>query len=103
VCVVLASAGYPEAPRAGVRIAGLDAAAEHGIVFHAGTALRDGELVSAGGRVLSVVGVGDGLDEAAERAYRAADLVRYEGKIFRRDIGRAAPAAAETAGEAARA
>jgi phosphoribosylamine--glycine ligase len=101
VCVVLACDGYPEAPRTGAPIEGLDAAAEHALVFHAGTALRGGELVTAGGRVLSVVGCGGGLAEAADRAYRAADLVRYDGKILRRDIGRTAPAAAAMLGEAA--
>jgi phosphoribosylamine--glycine ligase len=101
VCVVLACDGYPEAPRTGAPIAGLDLAAEDALVFHAGTALRGGELVSAGGRVLSVVGCGRGLAEAADRAYRAADLVRYDGKILRRDIGRPAPAAAAMFGEAA--
>jgi phosphoribosylamine---glycine ligase len=89
VCVVLASEGYPASPATGRTINGLDeAAACDGVtVFHAGTAGRDGRVVSAGGRVLSVVGTGRDLLEARTRAYRAAERVRYEGKIYRRDIG----------------
>ena len=97
VCVVLGAEGYPEAPRTGRAIAGVrEAASEDGVqIFHAGTAIRDGQLISAGGRVLNVVGVGSTFDGARARAYRAVDRVRYEGKIFRRDIG--ARAAARTA------
>lgn len=89
VCVVLASAGYPSSPATGRAIGGLEeAAACDGVaVFHAGTALREGRLVSAGGRVLSVVGTGRDLDVARARAYRAAEAVHYDGKTFRRDIG----------------
>lgn len=89
VCVVLGSEGYPDAPRAGRAIGGLpEAAACDGVlVFHAGTAMREGRLTSAGGRVLNVVGQGPALQEARGRAYRAAEMVQYEGKVFRRDIG----------------
>jgi phosphoribosylamine--glycine ligase len=88
VAVVLASAGYPAAPRTGDRIAGLeDAAAAGAEVLHAGTALDEaGRLVTAGGRVLAVAARGDGVEEARARAYAAADLVRFEGRQMRRDI-----------------
>jgi phosphoribosylamine---glycine ligase len=90
VCVVLASAGYPDAPRRGDAIAGLgEALAEPGVlVFHAGTALQDGRLVTAGGRVLSVVGRGVTVAEAARGAYDAVEKVRFDGMQFRTDIGR---------------
>jgi len=89
VGVVLATDGYPESPRTGDPITGLPAAAAvEGVrVFHAGTSVRDGRVVSSGGRVLTVVGIGDTLNEARTRAYRAVEAVRYEGKIYRRDIG----------------
>src|SRR5579864_3420001 len=94
VCVVLGAEGYPERPATGHPIAGLrEAAGIDGVeLFHSGTAVRDGTLVSSGGRVLNVVGVGAGVDEARARAYRAVERVRYEGKIFRRDIGARAAA-----------
>jgi len=89
VGVVLAADGYPDSPRTGDPITGLpEAAAIEGVrVFHAGTSVRDGRVVSSGGRVLSIVGIGDNLNEARTRAYRAVEAVRYEGKIYRRDIG----------------
>ncbi len=89
VCVVLASEGYPDAPRIGRAITGLEdaAAQDEVLIFQAGTDARDGQVISAGGRVLNVVGVGPTLGDARDRAYRAVDLVRYEGKTFRRDIG----------------
>jgi phosphoribosylamine---glycine ligase len=89
VCVVMASGGYPGGYHTGVPIDGLDAArAVDGVtVFHAGTR-RDGErVVTAGGRVLGVTGVGDSVDEARARAYRAVDSIHFEGAHFRRDIG----------------
>jgi phosphoribosylamine---glycine ligase len=87
VTVVLASRGYPESPDRGTRIAGIDAAERAGaIVFHAGTALRAGEVRSAGGRVLNVTGVAPTSAEARERAYEAIDLIDFPGAQFRRDI-----------------
>jgi phosphoribosylamine--glycine ligase len=86
-CVVLAAAGYPERPQIGDAIVGIGAAQETGaLIFQAGTANRDGELVTNGGRVLSVVAIGAELSEATERAYRAADLISFQGKQFRGDI-----------------
>jgi phosphoribosylamine---glycine ligase len=89
VCIVLAAAGYPEAPRTGDAITGLDAAAAiPGVrVFHAGTSLRDGCVVTSGGRVLGVTARGTTLSEAHARAYQAADSIVFEGRQFRRDIG----------------
>ena len=89
VGVVLASAGYPEKYETGKRITGLERASSMGdvIVFHAGTAARGGDIVTAGGRVLTVVGLGTDYREAIRRAYEAAGLVSFEGRHFRRDIG----------------
>ena len=89
VVVILAAHGYPEAPRKGDAIAGLEAAGatEGVVVHHAGTALRDGAIVTAGGRVLAVTATGASVDDARSRAYRAADAITFEGKHMRRDIG----------------
>jgi len=92
VCVVVASQGYPDAPRTGQPIEGLGAAmAEPGaMVFHAGTAERDGRIVTAGGRVLTVVGRGSTYRDAIGAAYRAVAHVRFEGMQHRTDIGQKA-------------
>jgi phosphoribosylamine--glycine ligase len=88
LCIVLAAGGYPEAPRTGDVITGLAAAARvPGVqVFHAGTQLRDGQVVTAAGRVLGVTARGATLAEAHARAYQAAALIEFEGRQFRRDI-----------------
>jgi phosphoribosylamine--glycine ligase len=86
VTVVLAAAGYPEAPRTGDAIHGLDAVGPGIEVTHAGTAERDGELVTAGGRVLSVTALGEGPAAARAAAYAAADAIQFDGKQARRDI-----------------
>jgi phosphoribosylamine--glycine ligase len=88
VCVVVAAAGYPEAPRTGDPITGLPPAGEELVVFHAGTARRDGALVSAGGRVLGVTGLGADLEAARAVAYAAVDAIALDGKQVRRDVGR---------------
>lgn len=101
VCVVLASEGYPGSYEKGKVILGVDEAeAIEGVtVFHAGTAKNyDEELVTAGGRVLNVVALGDSFDEAREKAYEACDYINFEGKQFRTDIGKKA-AAGRTAWE----
>ncbi len=85
--VVLAAAGYPEAPRPGDEIRGLPKNEEDVHVFHSGTALRDGKMITSGGRVLCVTALGDKVKIAAERAYQVADAIRFEGMQFRRDIG----------------
>jgi len=87
VSVVLAAAGYPDAPEPGVQIGGIENAEASGaLVFHAGTAVRDGRLVSAGGRVLNVTGLGRSVAEARERAYAAVERIDFPGAQFRRDV-----------------
>ncbi|NRA58099.1 MAG: phosphoribosylamine--glycine ligase [Phycisphaerales bacterium] len=100
VCVVLASEGYPQKPITGQAITGLDEAAEmEGVfVYHAGTKHEDasGQVITAGGRVLGVTALGDDLEQAKDRAYAAADKIRFNGMQVRRDIAAAtviAPAA----------
>jgi len=96
-CVVLASEGYPDSPRKGVPITGVEQAeAMDGVtIFHAGTSAdRSGRLTTAGGRVLNVVALGESLDEARRRANEAAEIIQFEGKHFRRDIGAVADHAA---------
>lgn len=89
VCVVMASEGYPEAYRKGQPIRGLDEAAAMPDVkvFHAGTALRDGQVVTAGGRVLGVTALGDSIALAKRNAYAAVKKIRWEGAWCRKDIG----------------
>ena len=93
VCVVLASEGYPGSYEKGKVILGVDEAnAMQGVtVFHAGTAFNlDEEFVTAGGRVLNVVTLGDSFEKARDRAYEAVDAINFEGKQFRTDIGKKA-------------
>jgi len=89
--VVLASPGYPERPDVGHTIEGLDAAAEDALLFHSGTAVREDQLVTAGGRVLTVVGEGSDVASARARAYRAAGRIRFAGMHYRHDIGAKVP------------
>lgn len=87
-CVVVASGGYPGPYRTGFEIEGLDEAERRGcVVFHAGTALRGGSVVTAGGRVLGVTAVASGLAEAIGAAYRGVEAIRFEGARSRSDIG----------------
>ncbi len=97
VCAVLAARGYPEQPESGTPISGIDTAeAMEGVgVFHAGTAVKDGKFVSAGGRVLTVTALGATFAQARERCYRGAEAIRFDGRHFRTDIARDA---AETSG-----
>jgi phosphoribosylamine--glycine ligase len=85
--VVLAAAGYPDAPRKGDAISGLPAATEDCKVFHAGTSLVDGRAVTAGGRVLCVTALGETVRQAQRVAYAAVDAIRFDGMQYRRDIG----------------
>ncbi len=86
VCVMLASGGYPEAYEKGKEMT--FGRIEDGVLlFHSGTAMKDGKLVTAGGRVLGVTAKADTLDKAREIAYRNADRITFEGKHFRTDIG----------------
>ncbi len=89
-CIVLASKGYPEKPAKGDEITGIEAAAQQeGVeVFHAATAIKDGRLVAAGGRVLNVCASGSTLRDALKRAYTAAGAINWSSKTLRHDIGR---------------
>ncbi len=88
-CVVLASGGYPESYVKGYEITGLEEAdkAENIIVFHAGTALKNGRFVTNGGRVLGVTGIGSDLNEAIKTAYEGVKLIDFKDKHYRKDIG----------------
>ena len=87
VCVVLAALGYPDAPRHGDVVSGVDAAKRRGaLVFHAGTAQRGGRLVTSGGRVLAVTSLGVNVAEARANAYAACAELHFDGMQLRRDI-----------------
>jgi phosphoribosylamine--glycine ligase len=86
--VVLAAGGYPDSVRKGDEIRGLDAAAMlPGKVFHAGTQLTNGKVVTSGGRVLCAVGMGTNVSEAQRAAYALCEQIRWNGMQYRRDIG----------------
>ena len=91
-CVVLAAKGYPDAPETGQEIHGLEALKNEPDVFvyHAATGLRDGKLVTVGGRVLGVTALGSNLDAAVQRAYQAIGKIRFDGMWYRKDIGQRA-------------
>jgi phosphoribosylamine--glycine ligase len=91
-CLVLANRGYPDRPATGDAIHGIEVAERHDRVhvFHAGTAMRDGQLVATGGRVLDVCATGATLHDALDAAYRAAGDIEWPSKVLRRDIGRRA-------------
>jgi phosphoribosylamine--glycine ligase len=103
VCVVMASEGYPESPRHGDLITGLDEAGsvEGVMVFHAGTGRSADGLVSAGGRVLGVTAVGPTLGEARSRAYRAVEAISWPGAHARSDIAAEVATEAEAVGTGA--
>ena len=94
----MASRGYPESAESGRIIVGVEAAEtiEGVAVYHAGTASRDGNLISAGGRVLTVAGRGADFAEAITRAYAGVMQISFEGMQYRRDIGRKALAGQPT-------
>jgi phosphoribosylamine--glycine ligase len=100
--VVLAAAGYPEAPRKGAVIEGLERITETAHpdvhVFHAGTSLVDGKVVASGGRVLCVTALGDSVKQAQRAAYAAVADLRFEGMQYRSDIGYRAIAARKPGG-----
>ncbi|MGJ3249550.1 MAG: phosphoribosylamine--glycine ligase [Elainellaceae cyanobacterium] len=87
-CVVMASGGYPDAYSKGCTITGLSEAEETGAtVFHAGTRINQNQLVTDGGRVLGVTGMGETFEGAIAHAYRAVECIQFEGAYYRRDIG----------------
>jgi phosphoribosylamine--glycine ligase len=85
--IVMAAAGYPDAPRKGDVITGIAAETDDSVTFHAGTALNGTQLTTTGGRVLCVVGLGDSVKVAQKKAYEALDQIHFDGAQFRRDIG----------------
>lgn len=86
-CVVLASEGYPLDYEKGKEISGLGNLSENALVFHAGTKEKDGKIYTDGGRVLSVIGAGDSLDDSIKNTYREVDKITFENCYFRSDIG----------------
>ncbi|MBI4950265.1 MAG: phosphoribosylamine--glycine ligase [Deltaproteobacteria bacterium] len=89
VCVVMTAKGYPGEYLKGAEIKGLDEAAQFRdvVVFHAGTAVKDGRVVTSGGRVLGVTALGKGVNEARDKAYEAVKKISWEGAHYRKDIG----------------
>jgi phosphoribosylamine--glycine ligase len=88
VNIVLAASGYPTNPRSGDVIEnGSNATSVNAVVFHAGTATQDGHLVTAGGRVLNIVGIGETIEDARSNAYEVAATIKFSDKQFRTDIG----------------
>jgi phosphoribosylamine--glycine ligase len=87
LCVVAAAEGYPESYHKGMQITGDMAGGDEVVVFHAGTRLDENRVVTSGGRVLGVTGIGHSLAEARDRAYRALERIHFQGMYYRRDIG----------------
>lgn len=93
-CVIAASGGYPKSYPKGIEITGLENGQKDGvIVYHAGTAIKDGKLVTSGGRVLGVTALGSDLQQALDKAYAALDEIHFDNMHFRHDIGKKALAA----------
>ena len=86
-CLVLASGGYPGSYEKGKVITGLENVADDIVIFHAGTSKKDGQIVTSGGRVLNICALGSSLEETRQKVYAAAQVIDFEGKYFRKDIG----------------
>ena len=90
-CVIMASGGYPKSYPKGLEISGLENGQLDGVtVYHAGTTIKDGKLVTSGGRVLGVTALGDTLEDALKKSYDAVDKIKFENAHYRKDIGQKA-------------
>lgn len=90
-CLIMASGGYPKSYPKGIEINGLtDGQLEGVTVYHAGTAIKDGRLVTSGGRVLGITALGSSLEEALKKSYAAAEKISFDGAHYRKDIGQRA-------------
>ncbi len=85
--VVMAAAGYPDAPRKGAHVGGIPAGADDAVTFHAGTALEGEQIAVSGGRVLCVTALGDSVRSAQQRAYDVLRHIHFDGAQYRTDIG----------------
>ena len=85
-CLVLASGGYPGSYAKGIEIKNIDDC-DDCVIFHAGTAIKDGKLVTSGGRVLNICATGSSLEDVRNKVYAVADKIDFEGKYYRKDIG----------------
>ncbi|RXT05165.1 phosphoribosylamine--glycine ligase [Ammoniphilus sp. CFH 90114] len=90
VCVIMASGGYPGSYEKGKEITGLDQVGDQAMVFHAGTELKDGKVVTNGGRVLGVTSIGQSVKEARDAAYQAVQQISFDGAHYRKDIAKKA-------------
>ena len=90
-CVIMASKGYPKSYPKGIEITGLTDGQLKGVtVYHAGTAIKDGKLVTSGGRVLGVTALGNNLQDALNKSYDAVEKINFDGAHYRKDIGKRA-------------
>lgn len=86
-CLVLASGGYPASYPKGKVITGIEEVDDDIVIFHAGTAIKDQDIVTSGGRVLNICAIGNSLEETREKVYKAAEVIDFDGKYYRHDIG----------------